>query len=92
MQTETKDEKEVSAPWYVYLIECDNGALYAGIAKDVDARFRQHAAGKGAKYTRANAPVRLVASKAYPDRGAASRAEYALKQLPRADKINFLSD
>jgi putative endonuclease len=78
--------------WYVYLIECNNAALYAGIAKDVDARYRQHLDGKGAKYTRANPPMRLLAVKAYPDRSSASKAEYALKQLPREKKIGFLQN
>jgi putative endonuclease len=76
--------------WYVYLIECTNAALYAGIAKDVEARYQQHLDGKGAKYTRANPPKRLVAVKAFPDRSSASKAEYALKQLPREKKIGFL--
>lgn len=26
-------------PWFLYLIECDDGSLYTGIATDVEARF-----------------------------------------------------
>jgi putative endonuclease len=77
--------------WYLYLIECNNGALYAGITTDVEARFKVHAAGKGAKYTRANPPVRLVGCRAYADRSSAAKAEWAIRQLPRAQKIDFLS-
>jgi putative endonuclease len=72
--------------WYVYLIECRDGSLYTGIAIDVARRYAAHAAGKGARYTRAHPPLRLLAHFAYPDRAAASRAEYAIKQLTPARK------
>lgn len=67
--------------WYVYLIECRDGSLYTGIATDVHRRYAEHAAGKGARYTRSRPPLRLLASFEYPDRAAASRAEYAIKQM-----------
>ena len=76
--------------WCLYLIECRNGALYAGITNDLDARFAAHVAGNGARYTRANPPQRLVGSRNYPDRSSASRAECAIKRLPKARKIDFL--
>jgi putative endonuclease len=72
--------------WFVYLIECADDSLYCGIAIDVDRRYAQHAAGKGAKYTRSRPPRRLVLKLRYRDRSAASRAEYRLKQLPAATK------
>lgn len=75
--------------WYLYLIECRGGAYYAGIAVDVEARYQAHANGTGARYTRANPPVRLLASKAYPDHSAAARAEWELKKLPRAKKLDY---
>jgi putative endonuclease len=76
--------------WYLYLIECRNGAYYAGISNDVDARYAAHLAGRGARYTRANPPLRLLGAKAFPDRSAASRAEWSIKQLPRERKLAFL--
>ncbi len=72
--------------WYVYLIECRDGSLYTGIATDVDRRYAEHVAGKGARYTRSRPPLRLLARFEYPDRAAASRAEYAIKQLTPARK------
>lgn len=72
--------------WYVYLIECRDGSLYTGISTDVERRYAQHAAGKGARYTRSRPPVRLLARFEYADRATASRAEYAIKQLPPARK------
>ncbi len=72
--------------WHVYLIECGDGSLYTGVAIDVDRRYAQHLAGKGGRYTRAHPPARLLARFECPDRAAACRAEYAIKQLPALQK------
>ncbi|KRG68204.1 GIY-YIG nuclease family protein [Pseudoxanthomonas dokdonensis] len=68
--------------WFVYLIECRGGSVYTGITTDVDRRYAQHVAGTGARYTRARPPVRLLGARAFADRSSASKAEYAVKQLP----------
>ena len=39
--------QEPGPTWYLYLIECRNGRLYAGIATDPRRRFADHAAGRG---------------------------------------------
>ncbi|MDP1596076.1 MAG: GIY-YIG nuclease family protein [Methylotenera sp.] len=75
--------------WCLYLLECNNGAYYAGITNNLEARFAAHMSGKGARYTRANPPVKIMASKSYPDRSAASVAEAQLKNLPRHKKLQF---
>lgn len=78
--------------WVLYLLECNNGAYYAGITNDLPSRFAAHLAGKGARYTRANPPVKILASKTYPDRSAASIAEAQLKNLPRSQKKGFFDE
>ena len=72
--------------WYVYLILCRSNAIYTGIALDVAARYAQHLAGTGARYTRANPPLTLLATFSCPDRSVAARMEAAIKRLPAADK------
>ena len=72
--------------WYVYLIECEDGSIYTGIAKDVAARFAAHASGRGARYMRAHPPRRLLAVISHPDRSSASKAEYQIKQLSPVEK------
>lgn len=84
--------KQSARPWCLYLIECTNGSLYAGITNDLEARYATHVAGRGARYTRANPPLRLIGSRPYPDRASASRGEHAIRRLPRARKIAFLSE
>ena len=72
--------------WFVYLVECQDGSIYTGIAVDVDKRYAEHAAGKGARYTRSHPPARLLARFEHPDRSSALKAEYAIKQLSAAAK------
>lgn len=79
-----------AAPWHVYLLRCRNGSYYAGITNDLPARYAAHLSGRGARYTRANPPVELLGSRVFPDRASASRAEWQLKQLPRARKLAWL--
>ena len=74
------------ARWYVYIIECQDGSLYTGIATDVARRYAAHVAGKGARYTRSHPPLRLLARFEPMDRAGASKAEYAIKQLTPARK------
>jgi putative endonuclease len=76
--------------WHLYLIECRNGAYYAGITNDIERRFAQHMAGKGAKYTRSNPPVRLLGTRPFADKSAALKAEHAIRKLPRVRKMRFL--
>ena len=78
-------------PWVLYLLQCNNGHYYAGITNDLPARFAAHLAGKGARYTRANTPVQILASKFYADRSSASVAEAQLKNLPRHKKLAFFN-
>ena len=79
-----------SKPWVLYLLECENTAYYAGITNNMEARFKAHVRGKGAKYTRANKPLRILATRAFPDKSAAAKAEWAIKQLPRSRKLAFM--
>ncbi|QFX96045.1 GIY-YIG nuclease family protein [Acidithiobacillus thiooxidans] len=72
--------------WWLYLIECRGGGIYTGIALDVEKRYQQHVTGKGARYTRMNPPVRLLARRAYPDHRSAAQAERQIKQLAPLEK------
>jgi putative endonuclease len=78
--------------WILYLLECQRGSakvLYSGITTDMARRFKQHQNGTGARFTRANPPLRVLASRDYPNRSEASRAEAALKKLPSSEKTAF---
>jgi len=78
--------------YYVYLLRCAGGSLYAGITTDLRRRLREHRGegGRGAKYTRARKPEGYAGAWTAPDRAAASRLEYRLKQLGSEEKRSLI--
>lgn len=81
-----------AATFWVYVLECRDGSLYTGVAADVDARFRLHAAGKGARYTRARPPSRIVWREACRDRAEALKTEARFKSFSRRRKLLWLHE
>ena len=76
--------------WHVYIVECADGSLYTGIARDVSARITTHNDGTGAKYTRGRLPVILRYQETAPNRSQASQREHAIKQLSRDGKFALI--
>jgi putative endonuclease len=72
--------------WVVYMLECADKSLYTGITTNLERRLAEHAAGKGAKYTRGRGPFRLVYSETYAGRAEATRRETAIKLMDKAKK------
>lgn len=85
-----RSKQKSAKPWFLYVIECEDGSLYTGVAVDVHLRYARHVTGGGARYTRSHPPRRLLLCLGYPDRSAALSAEYALKQLTAAQKRAFI--
>ena len=76
--------------WYLYILKCADDSLYTGITTDVERRIKQHTEGKGAKYTRGKAPLKLVYKKRFKNRSLASKREAAIKKLTREEKIKLI--
>ena len=70
----------------VYILKCADRTFYIGIAVDVIKRLATHNAGKGAKYTRARLPVKVIYREGPMTLTKALRREYQLKQLTRPQK------
>lgn len=75
--------------WHVYILRCSDDSLYTGITTDIDRRIAQHQSGTGAKYTRNRGPFALIYHEDFPCRASASRREYEIKSLSRADKLEL---
>lgn len=76
--------------WYAYLVECRDGTLYAGSTTDLARRLEEHnGSPKGAAYTRARRPVRMVYSQEFKTRSEAAQHEAYLKSLSRAQKVSL---
>jgi predicted GIY-YIG superfamily endonuclease/SAM-dependent methyltransferase len=81
----------ISSPYYVYILRCSDDTLYTGITTDLERRLDEHNhSPKGAKYTRNRRPVALVYSEPCSNKSAASKREYAIKQLKRSQKEELL--
>ena len=74
---------------YTYIVECGDGTFYTGWTNQLEERMRCHNQGKGAKYTRARLPVRLVYYEVFATRQEAMKRDYAVKQLTRKDKLKL---
>jgi putative endonuclease len=72
--------------WFVYIIQCTDDTLYTGITTDIGRRFRQHAAGQGAKYFRGRLPLQVVFLEGGHTRSSAGRREAEIKLLGRVEK------
>jgi putative endonuclease len=78
------------AEWFVYILRCADSSLYTGVATDLAARVARHNAGKGAKYTRGRAPVKLVYREPAANRSAALKREHAIKRMKTAAKRRLI--
>ena len=77
--------------YYLYILKTVDNTLYCGIARDVLARFEEHKAGTGAKYTRSHKPEAIVYVDTFEDRASASKEEYRIKKtLTREEKIQLI--
>lgn len=79
--------------WFLYVVECSDGSLYTGITKNISRRVHEHNnTGRGAKYTRARRPVKLVYSVGCNDRSSAGKAEAKFKKLSRREKLEVVNE
>ncbi len=74
--------------YYVYIIRCEGGEFYTGIAADIARRVHEHftQSGKCAKYTRSHRVVSLEALWSADDRSSASKLERRIKLLSHKQK------
>ena len=77
--------------YYVYILECCDATLYTGIAKDVEKRVYEHNnSAKGAKYTKARRPLKLLHVEEFEDRSSALKREFEIKRMSRIMKLKLI--
>ena len=78
--------------YYLYIVECSDKTFYTGIARDLERRLEEHNhSSLGAKYTRGRRPVKLVYSKEFSGRSAATKEESCIKKLSRPGKLSLIN-
>ena len=80
--------------WSVYVLQCADGTLYTGIARDLDRRLRQHNGELvgGPRYTSGRRPVKLLWWDTAIDRSVAQQREAAIKGLSRTEKLRLVEE
>lgn len=76
--------------FFCYMVACANGALYTGWTTDPTRREKEHNAGRGARYTRMNGPVRLVYVEEVPGHIEALKREVHIKRMNTKTKRRLL--
>ncbi len=77
--------------YYTYILLIEDNSLYCGYTDDVERRFQAHMVGKGAKFTRAHKPVKIVYTKEFNTKSEAMKEEYRIKHLPRSEKLKLIN-
>ncbi len=77
-------------PYYVYIILCNDGSFYTGYTKNVKARARLHANGRGARYTKMHKPREVAYIEQLTSRSEAMRREKAIKKLSHSQKEDLI--
>ena len=79
--------------YYLYILECSNGAYYTGYTTDLERRYAEHIEGSPkCKYTRSFPPKRLAASwELDVDLSMILRLEAAVKQLSKQKKTALIA-
>ncbi len=78
--------------WRVYLVQCSDNSYYCGVTTDMDRRLKEHNCGKGARYTKSRAPVKLVAQSQPMEKGKALSLEARIKKSRRENKLEQVRD
>jgi putative endonuclease len=77
---------------FTYLLRCADDTLYVGHTEDLASREQTHNEGKGAKYTAARRPVRIVYAEEYPSVASAIAREHQLKRWSQRKEEALIVD
>jgi len=75
---------------FVYILETETNKLYCGYTDDIEKRYKAHLNGTGAKFTRANKPIRIAYINEFETKSEALKEEYRIKKLPRTKKLELI--
>ena len=77
----------VNTTYSLYILRCNDGSLYTGIATDIDRRLAEHEwSERGAQYLRGRGPLRLEFVEVVGSRALAQRIEHRVKRMRRTAK------
>lgn len=78
--------------FYTYMLLTEHGTYYCGYTDDIEKRYKKHCDGLGAKYTRANKPIKIAFLESFNDKSSAMKEEIRIKNLKRMEKENLINN
>ena len=91
-----KKSEDKDKCYYIYILSCENNILYTGVTTDYKRRFLEHiklnGTKKGAKFTKAHKPKKIVALWSTLGRSFAQKLESRIKQLTKDNKLLLIKN
>ena len=80
--------------YYTYMLRCENNSIYTGITTNVERRMQEHfnKDKRGAKYTKSHNPKKLECVWESENKVLASKLEYRIKTLTKAQKEELIQN
>ena len=78
--------------YYLYMLRCENGSIYTGIAKDYLKRYEEHLSRKGAKYTKSHKVLKIERVFLCNSRSIACSLESEIKKYVKKKKEAVISN
>ncbi len=78
--------------FYTYLLLTENNTYYCGYTDNITKRYKKHIDGCGAKYTRANKPVKIAYLESFKTKSDAMKEERRIKKLTRIAKEHLVEN
>ena len=76
--------------YYAYILLTERNTYYCGYTDNVEKRYKAHTEGTGAKYTRANKPIKLLWTAEFETKSEAMKEEARIKKLSREEKEKLI--
>jgi len=77
--------------FYVYILLCIDGSFYTGYTKNIQERTRLHVNGKGARYTKAHKPQKVVHIELFDSTAEAMKREKEIKKMSHKQKLQLVN-
>ncbi len=76
---------------FVYILKCADKSLYTGCTNNLEKRLEEHNnSKKGARYTKARRPVKLIYQERFRTLHRARAREAEIKSWPREKKLDLI--
>jgi putative endonuclease len=76
--------------WYVYILQCQNKALYTGVTNNIERRLKDHQTGNGGKFTEIHRANKLLFKEGFGSRKEAAKRELQIKGWTKRKKLALI--